>query len=530
MSRFNKGNMKTRLAGLLMVGMFALTTAQAEVLPKATRENIVKSTVMLLPADDKGKLEGTLGSGSVISPLGYILTNYHVIGDIESRVIAPYILVRTVQFVDRAPEPKYIGKVIAADPNLDLAIVRIVSTLDGKPVGALNLPFVELGDSNAATLGDPIFVFGFQGTGGETLSFSSGSVGGFTGDDLISSGRQWIKHDAQTGPGNSGGGVYDENGLLIGVHSAGVTDKSSSRTAFARPLAVAWGLITPNVPRFVVRGGAAGPEGGPVASSPPGSSASSSSVSTQWPPSIAQGQTYQITIQRSAGTPKSESWTLALSSKAANGEASGQASQGSRRQKGYMLYDQKQDVVWIDLTADDKAMTSCAFDATSLKTTPWVGRAYSFADPKAEGVRIGDCRAVLGNAPAPAQTPPAQTSAAPAGSNLAWPVKPQLGQTWVMDIEKLGRWTVTLKGTSSKGNPIGASISDKGEPWDAAMYYDAKSDVVWYDMTQDGKAAYSCGFGPKGVQGRKLLGKVFFYQDENDTKGTDVGNCDATLK
>ena len=227
--------MKKRLAGLLMVGMLALTAAQAQVLPKATRENIVKSTVMLLPADKDGKLEGTLGSGSVISPLGYILTNYHVIGDVENRVIAPIILIRTVKFVDQAPQPKYIGKVIAADPNLDLAIVRIVATLDGKPVGTLNLPFVELGDSNSATLGDPIYVFGFQGTGGDTLSFSSGSVGGFTGDDLISSGRQWIKHDAQTGPGNSGGGMYDENGLLIGVHSAGVTGDHDSRTAFARP-------------------------------------------------------------------------------------------------------------------------------------------------------------------------------------------------------------------------------------------------------------------------------------------------------
>ena len=296
---------------------------------------------------------------------------------------------------------------------------------------------------------------------------------------------------------------------------------------------MAWGLITPNVPKFVVRG--AGTDGGPAASTAStGTAAQTSQAQSNqaqaasaagWPPSIAPGQTYQITIQRSAGTPKSESWTLALSSKAANGEASGQASQGSRRQKGYVSYDQKQDLIWIDLTADDQAMTSCAFDAVSLKTTPWVGRAYSFADPKAEGVRIGDCRAVLGSAPAPAQA-----AATSAGSNLTWPVKPQLGQTWVMDIEKLGRWTVTLKQNSSKGNPLGASISDKGDTWDAAMYYDAKSDVVWYDMTQDGKSSYSCGFGPKGVQGGKLLGTVFSYKDENDTEGTKIGNCDATLK
>ncbi len=513
-----------------MAGLLTLTTAQAQVLPKATREKIVKSTVMLLPANADGKLQGSLGSGSVISPLGYILTNYHVIGDLENREIAPIILIRTIKFVDQAPEPKYIGKVIAADPNLDLAIVRVVATLDGKPVGTLNLPFVELGDSNAATLGDPIFVFGFQGTGGDTLSFSGGSVGGFTGDDLASSGRQWIKHDAQTGPGNSGGGVYDEQGLLIGVHSAGVTDKTSSRTAFARPLAVAWGLITPNVPRFVVKGGQTGPESETAAAGSPGTATSAQTATqgaAQWPPTIAQGQTYQITIQRSAGTPKSESWTLALSGRASNGDAKGEASQGSRKQTGFMLYDQKQDLVWIDLTADGNATTSCAFDPASLRTTPWVGRAYSFADAKADGVRIGDCRAVLSNAAAPAQTN--QTPATPPSGNLSWPFTPQIGQTWTLDVEKLGRLTLALKDKTDKGNPRGTASPASGDTWASVMYRDEKADVLWIDMTQDGKSAYSCGFGPKSVQGRKLLGKVYFYQDENDNKGTEVGNCDATL-
>ena len=519
--------MKKRLAGLLMAAFLTLPTAQAQVLPKPTRDKIVQATVMLMPVGKDGKLEGTLGSGSVISPLGYILTNYHVIGDIKERVIAPTILIRTVKFVDQAPEPKYIGKVVAADPNLDLAIVQIVSTLDNKPLGALNLPFVELGDSNAATLGDPIYVFGFQGTGGDTLSFSSGSVGGFTGDNLVSSGRQWIKHDAQTGPGNSGGGIYDENGLLIGVHSAGVTDKTSARTAFARPLAVAWGLITPNVPRFVVKGGQAGPEGGPVASSPQGSAGTATTPGTApaWPPAIALGQTYQVTIQRSAGTPKSESWTLALSGRASNGDAKGEASQGSRKQTGFMLYDQKQNLVWIDLTADGKAMTSCAFDAESLRTTPWVGRAYSFTDPNANGVRIGDCRAALGSAAA--QT--GQTPATSASGNLSWPFTPQIGQTWTLDVEKLGRLTLTLKDKTDKGNPRGTASPASGDTWASVMYRDEKADVLWIDMTQDGKSAYSCGFGPKSVQGRKLLGKVYFYQDENDNKGTEVGNCDAAL-
>ncbi|CAM3893738.1 serine protease [Deinococcus frigens] len=326
------------LAASMLCGAALSGSAAAQVLPKATRDKIIQSTVMLMPTDASGeKLVGSLGSGSVISPAGYVLTNFHVIGDIDSRTISPWILVRTVKFVDREPEPTYWGKVVAADPNLDLAVVRILETFDQKPVGALNLPFVELGDSNALTVGDPLFVFGFPGTGGNTLTYTSGAVSGFTGENTQGSGRQWIKHDAQTGPGNSGGGVFDEKGLLIGVNSAVRVNKDTSTTTpFARPLAVAWGLITPNVTRFVVRGAGSGG----AAASPPtstGKTASSSGNATpqpQWPPAIALGQSYQVNIQRGSGTPKTESWALTLKDRANNGDARGTATQGGQTQTG----------------------------------------------------------------------------------------------------------------------------------------------------------------------------------------------------
>ncbi|MFK7601125.1 trypsin-like peptidase domain-containing protein, partial [Deinococcus sp. SM5_A1] len=128
----------------------------------------------------------------MISPVGYVLTKLHVVGDTESHKVSDWILVGTVKFVDREPEPACWGRVVAADANLELAVVGILENHDQKPVGALNLPFVELGDSNSLTVGDPLFVFGFRGMGSDTLIYTSGAGGGLTGENTQGSGRQWI--------------------------------------------------------------------------------------------------------------------------------------------------------------------------------------------------------------------------------------------------------------------------------------------------------------------------------------------------
>ncbi|WP_192930770.1 S1C family serine protease [Deinococcus sp. AJ005] len=522
------------LAASLLSGAVLSGSAVAQVLPKATRDKIVQSTVMLMPTGADGKIDGSLGSGSVISPAGYILTNFHVIGDIDSRKVSEWILVRTVKFVDREPEPTYWGKVVAADPNLDLAVVRILETYDQKPVGALNLPFVELGDSNSLTVGDPLFVFGFPGTGGSTLTYTSGAVSGFTGEDTQGSGRQWIKHDAQTGPGNSGGGVFDEKGLLIGVNSAiNINKSSSTSTPFARPLAVAWGLITPNVPRFVVRGAGSG---GPTASAPASTGQTSTGQSSgaapqpKWPPTIALGQNYQVSIQRSSGTPKTQSWALTLKDRADNGDLKGTATQGSQSQTGYVAYDKKADLVWIDLTRDGKSMTSCAFEVSGLRTSPWVGRAFYYSDTNADPERIGDCQALVRTGAAPAgnaaPTPPAGAAA------LKWPVKPTTGQTWTVDVQGRGVWTLPLGSRSDKGNPAGTAIAPGGQQWNAVYYYinDSGGEGVILDMTADGKTYIGCEFVKSGVTGRSLRGKAYLYVSKDDKQGTELGSCVATLK
>jgi serine protease Do len=482
--------------------LYSLSVAQAQTLPRETRERIIRSTVMILPTGDDGKLTGSLGSGTLISPLGYILTNYHVVGDIEERKVSEWLQIRVIRFVDKEPEFRYWGQVVASDPNLDLAIVKIVEDQDEKPVGKLNLPFVELGDSNGLIIGDPIFVFGFQGTGGMTLSFSKGSVGGFTGEDRESSGKQWVKHDAQTGPGNSGGGVFDENGALIGVHSVGVAGNNNSRTAFMRPLSLALGMITLKVKGFAVYESEAS-QVEPEAQAP-----------ENWPPQLAVGQTWTINIKGHSD------WTLKLDGKDNQGDPRGKAVSSKKENlDAFFYYLSEEDTVWLDMTADSSAYLVCQFEAQDYNGSTLSGTGLYRKNKNEQYKEVGACTARLTALATPTPNP----------TSLKWPVKPVVGQTWTFIIQNGGVWTVKLTEPDKQGDPRGEATSAKGETWAVFFYYKANEDVVWMDMTPDGKVYTSCKFDPQNISGKNLSGTAFYYKD-NNASGDKLGTCTASLR
>jgi len=116
------------------------------------------------------------------------------------------------------PKKKYIAEVVNADGALDLAVIRIVSDLEGNPVDAesLALPYVELGDSEQVQLGESVRIFGFPGIGGETITFTQGAVSGFETQENVGD-RAFIKTDTEISGGNSGGLAVNEAGEIIGV-------------------------------------------------------------------------------------------------------------------------------------------------------------------------------------------------------------------------------------------------------------------------------------------------------------------------
>ena len=534
-----------KLAALLLTTLLttAPSIAHAQSLPQATRERIIKATVMLMKTGRDGKLDGTLGSGTIISSAGYILTNYHVVGDIDSREVSEWIAVRVVKFVDQEPVPAYWGQVVAADPNLDLAIVKIVEDKDQKPVSNLNLPFVQLGDSNKLMIGDPLHVFGFQGTGGMTLTYSQGSVGGFTGDDLQSSGRQWVKHDAQSGPGNSGGGAYDASGDLIGVHSAGLAGNNNSRTSFMRPLAVAWGLITPNVPKFVVRPGSStvttATKSQTTSTSATNKPTEQTSVGT-WPPNPATGQTWRIALK---SDDLEEIWQLKMTGKTQKGTPKGTASNGSRQTEALLYYVAKDDILWFDLPAKgEDDFYSCRFKRSGVEPELWLGELLYYQNSDSDGDLIGACGVLSGAGgtakPGATQTSTAQSSTTQASATqtstaskpLAWPVRPQPGQNWQFSVGKFGTVTVNLTGKNKNGLASGTALINGKTKVDALFYHEDKEATTWLDL-YDGESLLYCAFKKDDLKGNTLSGRAYYKENaESGGDAENVGTCTGQLK
>jgi hypothetical protein len=112
----------------------------------------------------------------------------------------------------------YYAEVVQADEALDIAVIQVTADLDGTDVerSSLNLPSVPLGDSNALRLADQMYIIGYPGIGGETITLTSGEVSGFTSESGRGE-RAFIKTSATIAGGNSGGLAANALGELIGV-------------------------------------------------------------------------------------------------------------------------------------------------------------------------------------------------------------------------------------------------------------------------------------------------------------------------
>lgn len=151
-----------------------------------------------MPHAPEEQREHGLGSGVIISPDGYILTNNHVIEkSTDIKVTLP----------DKRQFP---GKVVGADPQTDIAVVKI---------GATGLPTIPLGDSTKLQVGDYAFAIGNPFGVGETATMGIISATGRNGLS-IEDYEDFIQTDAAINPGNSGGALLNAFGELIGINTA----------------------------------------------------------------------------------------------------------------------------------------------------------------------------------------------------------------------------------------------------------------------------------------------------------------------
>ncbi len=192
-------------------------------LSQSERARLISATVQIYGLfDENGQLTPRYtGSGTILTSSGLILTNAHVASpasqgepDMEPDALG----IAITESEDKPPVASYIARVLAVDGYLDLAVIQITSTVDGSSVdpNSLKFPYVELGDSNQIHVGDHVSIFGYPGIGGDTITFTQGSVSGFTSEDQIGD-RAWIKTDATIAGGNSGGLAADDNARIMGV-------------------------------------------------------------------------------------------------------------------------------------------------------------------------------------------------------------------------------------------------------------------------------------------------------------------------
>ncbi len=139
-----------------------------------------------------------LGSGVIMSPEGYILTNNHVVEGADAiEVVLPDARRAT-------------AKVIGTDPESDLAVLKI--QLD-------KLPVITLGNSDGLQVGDQVLAIGNPFGVGQTVT--SGIVSALGRNQLgINTFENFIQTDAAINPGNSGGALTDINGHLMGINTA----------------------------------------------------------------------------------------------------------------------------------------------------------------------------------------------------------------------------------------------------------------------------------------------------------------------
>ena len=138
------------------------------------------------------------GSGVIVSPDGYIVTNNHVVADaVDVEVVL-------------ADRRQYKGRVVATDPKTDVAVVKIQAT---------KLPTAAWGDSSQLAVGDFVLAIGNPLGLSRTVTFGIVSAVG-RADVGVADFEDFIQTDAPINPGNSGGALVNIQGELVGINTA----------------------------------------------------------------------------------------------------------------------------------------------------------------------------------------------------------------------------------------------------------------------------------------------------------------------
>jgi serine protease Do len=168
--------------------------------------------------------EQGLGSGVLVNPDGYVLTNNHVVEDASDVEVFTQ---------DRR---RFKAKVIGTDVRTDVAVLKI---------DASGLPTLTLADSSKLKVGDVVFAIGQPFGLGETATMGIVSATGRGLGGAIEHYEDFIQTDAAINPGNSGGALIDLRGNLVGINTAIISGGGGGNqgVGFAIPINMARGVM-----------------------------------------------------------------------------------------------------------------------------------------------------------------------------------------------------------------------------------------------------------------------------------------------
>lgn len=205
------------------------------------------ASVLILSVDETDTVLGN-GSGSIISEDGLILTNAHVADPDAPGQYPPgeqpagYLIALTSEDDDLPAAPSYTAETIVSDGVLDLAVMQITGDAAGNPIDPADLDLPEplpLGDSDTLRTGDEITALGFPSVAHvatdeeferRALTVTRGVVSTFLREEPVDETRAWIDSDIRIGSGNSGGASINEDGELVGINTAVVTEATTAET------------------------------------------------------------------------------------------------------------------------------------------------------------------------------------------------------------------------------------------------------------------------------------------------------------
>ena len=139
------------------------------------------ATVKIVGLGDDG--QGSTGSGTIVDPRGYILTSFHVVGFVDPKKGVPGQLINStnryrvavVDPINLNARPRWVATVVRANVRLDLALLRILGDVEGRPARALDLTYLEINPSSRVRPGTRVWAFGFP-QGSRTLRTASDTI------------------------------------------------------------------------------------------------------------------------------------------------------------------------------------------------------------------------------------------------------------------------------------------------------------------------------------------------------------------